>query len=299
MSLARDAVERRYKIAILDASFPGTTTRTSWVAVSARAAARRWPRLRLHQRAAHVFRNQSRIPTHPQTLTFSGRRRRVGVHQPQAGGRHRRLHSELDRDRDPGRRHRDEPRPAARGRVYELRAVSAERHTPASNFNLTLDGFVNRPAAMPAALRRRHGRWAARPATTARTTAATAPAPRVPARSVTAATANATRITRPATTASTSRPTERDATRAARRVRAERLLRRRRSRRTAGEACDDGKNAGGYGQCGTGCNAGPRCGDGVVQARRRRSSATTATSSGGDGCTQRCQYELPRASRRP
>jgi len=34
----------------------------------------------------------------------------------------------------------------------------------------------------------------------------------------------------------------------------------------AGEQCDDGKNAGGYGQCGPGCRLGPYCGDGVVQA---------------------------------
>jgi fibro-slime domain-containing protein len=32
-----------------------------------------------------------------------------------------------------------------------------------------------------------------------------------------------------------------------------------------GEECDDGKNAGGYGQCGPGCKLGEYCGDGVVQ----------------------------------
>jgi len=32
-----------------------------------------------------------------------------------------------------------------------------------------------------------------------------------------------------------------------------------------GEQCDDGNNAGGYGQCGPGCVRGPYCGDGIVQ----------------------------------
>ncbi|MCP3100602.1 fibro-slime domain-containing protein [Myxococcus sp. K15C18031901] len=32
-----------------------------------------------------------------------------------------------------------------------------------------------------------------------------------------------------------------------------------------GEECDDGVNAGGYGQCAPGCVYGPRCGDGVLQ----------------------------------
>ena len=32
-----------------------------------------------------------------------------------------------------------------------------------------------------------------------------------------------------------------------------------------GEECDDGVNAGGYGQCGPGCKLGEFCGDGVVQ----------------------------------
>ena len=32
-----------------------------------------------------------------------------------------------------------------------------------------------------------------------------------------------------------------------------------------GEECDDGTNAGGYGQCGPGCKLGPYCGDGIVQ----------------------------------
>jgi fibro-slime domain-containing protein len=32
-----------------------------------------------------------------------------------------------------------------------------------------------------------------------------------------------------------------------------------------GEECDDGVNAGGYGECGPGCKLGPYCGDGIVQ----------------------------------
>jgi fibro-slime domain-containing protein len=35
---------------------------------------------------------------------------------------------------------------------------------------------------------------------------------------------------------------------------------------TPDEACDDGENLGGYGQCAAGCVLGPRCGDGVLQS---------------------------------
>ena len=46
-----------------------------------------------------------------------------------------------------------------------------------------------------------------------------------------------------------------------------------------GEECDDGMNAGGYGQCAPGCKLGEYCGDGVVQTglrglRRRREHRT-------------------------
>jgi hypothetical protein len=36
-----------------------------------------------------------------------------------------------------------------------------------------------------------------------------------------------------------------------------------------GEQCDDGMNLGGYEQCAPGCKLGPRCGDGVIQAKEQ------------------------------
>ncbi|HEX4352590.1 MAG TPA: DUF4215 domain-containing protein [Polyangiales bacterium] len=59
---------------------------------------------------------------------------------------------------------------------------------------------------------------------------------------------------------------------------------------TAGEECDDGVNAGGYGQCGKGCKRGPRCGDGVVQGPEQCDDGNLIS---GDGCSNSCQREGP------
>jgi fibro-slime domain-containing protein len=60
---------------------------------------------------------------------------------------------------------------------------------------------------------------------------------------------------------------------------------------TAGEECDDGTNAGGYGQCGTGCKRGPRCGDGIVQSPNEECDDGNLIS--GDGCSNTCRREGP------
>jgi len=60
----------------------------------------------------------------------------------------------------------------------------------------------------------------------------------------------------------------------------------------AGESCDDGKNRGGYGRCAPGCRLGPRCGDGQVQ-RDDGETCDDGNQVGGDGCSKRCTLEQP------
>jgi fibro-slime domain-containing protein len=55
---------------------------------------------------------------------------------------------------------------------------------------------------------------------------------------------------------------------------------------TLGEECDDGKNAGGYEQCGPGCVLGASCGDGVVQEGEDCDDGNRAE---GDGCGSACK----------
>lgn len=63
---------------------------------------------------------------------------------------------------------------------------------------------------------------------------------------------------------------------------------------TAGEECDDGKgkNTGAYGACGVDCKRAARCGDGVLQ-----DDAGEICDDGnlidGDGCSSKCQYDAP------
>ncbi len=58
--------------------------------------------------------------------------------------------------------------------------------------------------------------------------------------------------------------------------------------KTKNEACDDGKNTGGYGQCAPGCVLGPRCGDGVVQADQGE-QCDDGNLVDGDGCSSTCK----------
>ncbi len=56
-----------------------------------------------------------------------------------------------------------------------------------------------------------------------------------------------------------------------------------------GEQCDDGTNAGGYGQCQPGCIRGPYCGDGTVQPENEQCDNGENTSPyGADGCAPGC-----------
>ncbi|HYH95558.1 DUF4215 domain-containing protein [Hyalangium sp.] len=54
------------------------------------------------------------------------------------------------------------------------------------------------------------------------------------------------------------------------------------------EQCDNGTNAGGYGQCAPGCILGPRCGDGVVQGGNGE-ECDDGNSNNSDACNNSCQ----------
>jgi fibro-slime domain-containing protein len=60
--------------------------------------------------------------------------------------------------------------------------------------------------------------------------------------------------------------------------------------KTKSEACDDGKNLGGYGACAPGCVLGPRCGDGIVQADHAE-QCDDGNLVSGDGCSATCILE--------
>ncbi|MEJ7729749.1 MAG: DUF4215 domain-containing protein [Polyangiaceae bacterium] len=60
-----------------------------------------------------------------------------------------------------------------------------------------------------------------------------------------------------------------------------------------GEECDDGVNAGGYNGCDMDCTAGPHCGDGKVQGSAGEECDDGNTVSG-DGCSSACDQEGPK-----
>lgn len=60
-----------------------------------------------------------------------------------------------------------------------------------------------------------------------------------------------------------------------------------------GEQCDDGVNAGGYNGCKPDCTTGPHCGDGKVQGAAGESCDDGNTVSG-DGCSSTCKDEGPK-----
>jgi fibro-slime domain-containing protein len=57
-----------------------------------------------------------------------------------------------------------------------------------------------------------------------------------------------------------------------------------------GEECDDGKNTGGYGQCGPGCKLGPYCGDGIVQPEFEDCDDGGKIIFEGPACPSGCRY---------
>jgi fibro-slime domain-containing protein len=60
--------------------------------------------------------------------------------------------------------------------------------------------------------------------------------------------------------------------------------------KTKYEACDDGKNTGGYGKCAPGCVLGPRCGDGVIQAAEGE-QCDDGNLVDHDGCDATCRID--------
>jgi fibro-slime domain-containing protein len=60
-----------------------------------------------------------------------------------------------------------------------------------------------------------------------------------------------------------------------------------------GEQCDDGKNEGGYGGCTPVCHFGPRCGDGIIQTEYGE-ECDDGNLVSGDGCSSVCKKEGPK-----
>jgi fibro-slime domain-containing protein len=60
----------------------------------------------------------------------------------------------------------------------------------------------------------------------------------------------------------------------------------------AGEECDGGNNPGGYGECTSDCHRGTRCGDGVIQASNGE-NCDDGNLISGDGCSNKCRVEGP------
>ena len=58
------------------------------------------------------------------------------------------------------------------------------------------------------------------------------------------------------------------------------------SPRLAGEACDDGANDRGYGECSPGCKLGEYCGDGIIQENE---DCADGNSLDGDDCGSSCR----------
>ncbi len=55
------------------------------------------------------------------------------------------------------------------------------------------------------------------------------------------------------------------------------------------EQCDDGTNAGGYGECAPGCVYGPYCGDGIVQSQYEECDDGSQNGSPSDACSSACK----------
>ncbi|NLN63733.1 MAG: DUF4215 domain-containing protein, partial [Myxococcales bacterium] len=60
---------------------------------------------------------------------------------------------------------------------------------------------------------------------------------------------------------------------------------------SAHEQCDDGTNAGGYGQCAPGCVLGPHCGDGIVQ--KPYEECDDGNNNNNDACSNACKLNIP------
>jgi fibro-slime domain-containing protein len=288
MSLAREPSGRAY--AISNASFfPWDGDPNSWVAQG----------LEL-ERDGHDYGFTSEIRSYfefrpdtqnPQTLRFSGDddvwvfiNRRLAV---DIGGSHNERERSVTLDDATARMLSLEA-----GHIYEIALFHAERHTPASNFNLTLDGFVSakskceakcgdgivtgretcddgkndgsygsctpdcKPAAHCGDGRRDEKYEACDDGVNLTTYAANGEPGCAPGCKLSAYCGD------------------------------------KRVDSLAGEQCDDGENPGGYGRCSHDCSLGPRCGDGKLQ-RDDGEECDDGNLLGNDGCSSACKGEGP------
>lgn len=288
MQLARDTTNNAYKIA--NASFfPWDGDSMSWVGMSKETL-----------KNAHNFGFTSEVrtyfeckldPAHPQVLTFSGDddvwvyvNRKLAV---DIGGLHSKLTGSMTLDAATATKLNLEA-----GKIYEIALFHAERHSSASNFNLTLDGFVSShsecaPKCGDGVVAGgevcddgvNDGSYGSCSSTCQR-------GPYCGDGIVQAGNETCDDGVNLTTYSATGKPG------CAPGCKASAYCGDGHVDSMAGEECDSGgaANAGGYGQCDSSCHRGSRCGDGVLDDNEVCDDGNLIS---GDGCSNKCVVDGP------
>jgi fibro-slime domain-containing protein len=286
MVLAHDPTSNAYKIA--NASFfPWDGDSNGWVSLGKESL-----------KNAHDFGFTSEVrtyfeckldPAHPQVLTFSGDddvwvyvNRRLAV---DIGGLHSKLTGSMTLNAATASSLGMED-----GKIYEMALFHAERHSSASNFNLTLDGFVSTHSHCAAKCGDgivagdevcddgvNDGSYGSCSATCQR-------GPYCGDGIVQAGHETCDDGVNLTTYSASGKPACAPGCKPSAYCGDGHLD------STAGEECDNGANSGGYGQCDSSCKRGSRCGDGVIDPDEVCDDGNLIS---GDGCSSSCQYDGP------